>query len=162
MTMIRLFDRSAALEYARKWALLRNPAYYDFDPIGGDCTNFISQCIFAGAGVMNYTPDVGWYYSTLSDRAAAWTSVKYIYRFLTQNLGAGPFAEPVSLDSVLPGDIIQLGTADGDFYHSCITVALRSGMPFIAAHTNDVYDVPLSAYRFGAVRCLRIKGVRYY
>ena len=33
------------LDYAQKWALSRNPAYYNFDDIGGDCTNFVSQCL---------------------------------------------------------------------------------------------------------------------
>ncbi|MBP3352092.1 MAG: amidase domain-containing protein [Lachnospiraceae bacterium] len=48
------YNRTAAVYYARKWALGRNPAYYDFEEVGGDCTNFASQCIYAGAGVMNY------------------------------------------------------------------------------------------------------------
>ena len=55
------YNRNAAYEYARKWAFKRNPAYYDFSEIGGDCTNFASQCIYAGAGVMNYTPTFGFF-----------------------------------------------------------------------------------------------------
>ena len=38
------YNRTAAVDYARKWALKRNPAYYNFDSVGGDCTNFASQC----------------------------------------------------------------------------------------------------------------------
>ena len=55
------YDREAAVAYARRFALSRNPAYYDFSDLGGDCTNFASQCIYAGAGIMNYTPTFGWY-----------------------------------------------------------------------------------------------------
>ena len=40
------YDRKAAVEYADYWAYRRNPKYYAFDDIGGDCTNFVSQCIF--------------------------------------------------------------------------------------------------------------------
>ena len=47
------YDRRRAVEYALRWALSRNPEYYDFEDIGGDCTNFVSQCLFAGCGVMN-------------------------------------------------------------------------------------------------------------
>ena len=65
---IKEYDRAAALAYARKWALGRNPAYYDFSRIGGDCTNFASQCIFAGAGEMNFTPTFGWFYRSANDR----------------------------------------------------------------------------------------------
>jgi hypothetical protein len=32
------YNREATVAYAREWALTRNPAYYDFEEIGGDCT----------------------------------------------------------------------------------------------------------------------------
>ena len=67
------YDRAAAVEYALTWAFRRNPAYYDFSEIGGDCTNFASQCVYAGSGVMNYTPDVGWYYINVNNRSPSWT-----------------------------------------------------------------------------------------
>ncbi len=71
------YDRASAVAYARYWALSRNPAYYDFENLGGDCTNFASQSICAGAKVMNFTPDTGWYYRSAADRAAAWSGVQY-------------------------------------------------------------------------------------
>lgn len=43
------YNRENAIQYTKKWAYSRNPKYYDFDSIGGDCTNFVSQCIFAGS-----------------------------------------------------------------------------------------------------------------
>ena len=49
------YDRQKVIEYAKKWAFSRNPRYYNFDSVGGDCTSFVSQCIFVGANVMNYT-----------------------------------------------------------------------------------------------------------
>ena len=55
------YRREAAVEYAKKWAMGRNPRYLDFENFGGDCTNFASQCIYAGSGIMNYTPVMGWY-----------------------------------------------------------------------------------------------------
>jgi hypothetical protein len=74
----RGYDRESAVQYARRWALGRNPAYYDFENIGGDCTNFVSQCLYAGAGIMNYTPVYGWYFNSLSDRTASWSGVEYL------------------------------------------------------------------------------------
>ncbi|MBQ2742544.1 MAG: amidase domain-containing protein, partial [Oscillospiraceae bacterium] len=35
------YNRLYAVRYARRWAFRRNPAYYNFDEIGGDCTNFV-------------------------------------------------------------------------------------------------------------------------
>ena len=114
------YDRIQAVSYARKWAFSRNPAYYNFNRLGGDCTNFASQCLFAGVGVMNFTPDLGWYYLSLNDRAAAWTGVEYFYNFLIGNRvgvgdGRGPFAEECGLDGLEIGDFIQLGNETGGF-----------------------------------------------
>ena len=39
------YDRQKAIKYAKVWAYFRNPNYYNFDNIGGDCTNYISQCM---------------------------------------------------------------------------------------------------------------------
>ena len=66
-----IYDRGKAVAYAHKWAFGRNPAYYDFEEIGGDCTNFASQCLRAGGGVMNFTPTFGWYYVNAARRAPA-------------------------------------------------------------------------------------------
>lgn len=79
------YNRANAVAYAKKWAYGRNPKYYDFSDLGGDCTNFASQCIYAGSGVMNYTPTYGWYYISVNNRAPAWTGVDELYRFLTTN-----------------------------------------------------------------------------
>ena len=153
------YDREAAVAYARKWALGRNPAYYDFEDIGGDCTNFASQCIYAGAGQMNYTPVMGWFYNSVSDRSAAWTGVEYLYRFLTTNRSVGPYAHVVPRHLAMPGDIVQLGTATGDFYHSPVIVSVAPVI-MVCAHTYDALDRPLSSYNYENIRFLHIDGVR--
>ena len=160
------YDRVSAVAYARRWAFARNPAYYNFNALGGDCTNFASQCLFAGAGVENYTKELGWYYKTLSDRAAAWTGVEYFYQFLTDNAqgvgdGAGPYAEEIPLSRLEIGDFVQLGTVAGDYYHTPIVVGFDSrGTPLCAAHSNDAFNRPLSTWSYGRIRCLHILGVR--
>ena len=153
------YNRAAAVAYARRWALDRNPAYYDFENIGGDCTNFTSQCIYAGARIMNFTPVTGWYYRSVSDRAPAWTDVDYLYKFLVNNRSVGPYAHEVSQREVLPGDIVQLGTLNGDFYHSPIITAVTPTI-LVAAHTYDALDRPLSSYIYETARFLHIDGVR--
>lgn len=160
-SMITLeYDRAAVLQYARKWAFGRNPKYYDFNDIGGDCTNFASQCIYAGAKVMNYTPTFGWYYISTNDRSPSWTGVEYLYNFLIGNSGVGPFAEATTLDKLKVGDIIQLGKATGDFYHSPVVVGFSHGDILVAAHTYDAFNRPLSSYSFDRARGIHILGVR--
>ena len=154
------YNRENAVAYAKKWAFGRNPAYYNFNLIGGDCTNFASQCIYAGAEVMNFTPVTGWYYKSVNDRSPSWTGVEYLYNFLTANEGVGPFAKEVPLSELEPGDIVQLGTSTGDYYHSPVVVAVRNGMLFVAAHTNDAFNRPLSSYNFAKARGIHILGVR--
>ncbi len=151
-------DIDAELKYARRWALSRNPAYYDFDSLGGDCTNFVSQCICAGGAVMNYTRDLGWYYISPRDRAAAWSGVEYFYRFMTGNKGEGPFGEQVSISQAQPCDVVQLGSAQG-YYHSLFVINTQNGVR-VAAHSNDVYGKPLYDYDFDRARCIRILGAR--
>ena len=153
------YDRAAAVAYARKWALKRNPAYYDFQLLGGDCTNFASQCIYAGAGVMNYTPDTGWYYISPSNRAPAWTGVEFLHDFLITNRGAGPFAEEVGEREAMPGDIVQLAGRNLDWYHTLVIVSITPEIR-VAAHTYDALDKRLMDYYFSYARFLHIAGVR--
>lgn len=154
------YKEQAAVAYAKRWAFDRNPAFYDFSRIGGDCTNFASQCIYAGAGVMNHTPVSGWFYKSINDRAPAWTGVEYLYRFLVNNGGFGPFAEETTLDKLKVGDIVQLGRATGDFYHSPVVIGFSDGEILVAAHSYDVFGVPLSSYVFERTRGIHILGVR--
>lgn len=156
--MAKTYDRTAAVAYARRWALSRNPAYYDFEDLGGDCTNFASQCIFAGAGVMNYTPVTGWFYRTANDRTASWTGVEFLYNFLTANEGPGPFAREVPESEAQPGDVVQLGGRNG-FYHCPVIIATEPRI-LVAAHSYDALDRPLSSYVYEKARFLHILGVR--
>ena len=153
------YDRDAAVAYARRWALSRNPLYYDFEDIGGDCTNFASQCLFAGAGVMNFTPVTGWYYVSANDRTVSWTGVEYLFDFLTHNEGPGPRASVVPKSAAQPGDIVQLGGPEGRFYHSPVIVAVSPSI-LMCAHTYDALARPLDTYVFARARFLHVEGVR--
>ena len=95
------YDRRAAVAYAHQWAYGRNPDFYDYEEIGGDCTNFASQCIFAGCGIMNFTPTYGWYYITANQKAPAWTGVPFLWNFLTRKtFSVGPVGEPAALEEL--------------------------------------------------------------
>lgn len=158
------YNRADAVGYAHKWAYSRNPLFYNFDKIGGDCTNFASQVLFAGCKTMNYDKERGWYYKSLSDRSASWTGVKYFADFLLGNKGAGPYAAVCELSELEPGDIIQLATVKDFFHHSPVVVEI-AGAPsldtiLVAAHTYDCDYQPLSAYEIKKMRPLHILGCR--
>ena len=153
------YNRLLATKYARAWALGRNPAYMDYTPYGGDCTSFASQCLYAGAGVMNNTPNTGWYYIAPGKYSPAWSGVKFFHRFLTENRGAGPFGTGVALAEILPADFIQLGNHDR-FFHTLFVLSNENGVITVAAHTKDSLDRPLSTYSYERVRPIHILGVR--
>lgn len=154
------YDRRSAVEYARTWAYRRNPEFYNFDGLGGDCTNFVSQCLLAGSSIMNYRPVTGWFYRSANDRTASWTGVEYLYRFLTENEGVGPYAREAEIEELEEGDLVQLGRATGDFYHTPIIVGRPGSNPLVAAHTYDAFNKPLYGYYFERLRGIKILGVR--
>ena len=155
------YNREAAISYAERWALRRNPNYYNFDGIGGDCTNFASQCLYAGSGVMNYTKDVGWYYNSPFDRAAAWSGAQYFYNFIVRNKSVGPTAVVEKIENLQIGDFIQLH--DGiEFYHTLIITGFSGNEPLISAHTADAYMRPLGTYTFAKPHGLHITGVNVW
>ena len=158
------YNRQAAVAYAHRWAYHRNPDFYNFDELGGDCTNFASQCLYAGSGVMDYTPTFGWYYNSQYSRAPAWTGVPFFYNFLTRKKeGPGPVGKEAALDQIQPGDFVQLRFTPGPFAHNPVIVAAGSPLSLenilVAAHTEDADYRPLSTYPIFEVRFLHILGV---
>ena len=153
------YDRDAAVRYAHQWAYGRNPQYYNYDDLGGDCTNFASQCLYAGAPVMNHTPTFGWYYYDANRKAPAWTGVEYLYNFLTRGFPTlGPFAKEVSAREMLPGDVVQLSFDGVRFQHSPVVVQAGEGDLLVAAHTDDADYRPLNTYSYVSVRFLHVLG----
>ncbi len=155
------YDREAAVEYARKWAYGYNPDFYNFDAIGGDCTNFVSQCLYAGGLEMNYTPIYGWYYVNVNNRTASWTGVNELYEFLITNRSIGPRARLVPLRELEIGDLVQFDFGgDGSFDHTPIIVDVGMRTPdtiLVAAHSCPALDRPLNTYNYRNIRCLHIE-----
>lgn len=160
------YDRARAVEYARRWALSRNPLFIDFTGRGGDCTSFVSQCVFAGCGVMNYTETFGWYYISPTDRAPAWSGVDEFFNFMTgapdfvaENGGTGPRGFDVTeAEQIEIGDVIQLQNSRGEFYHSLLISEITDDDILVCAHSDDALDRPISTYNFTALRVIHIEN----
>lgn len=167
MIVSKPYDRERAVEYAKKWALSRNPLFFDFTGGGGNCTNFVSQCLLAGGLVADPTETFGWYYNSLNERAPAWTGVTEFYEFLCgigdfapKNTRRGPFASEVGRERVEIGDVVQLADMRGRFYHSLLVSGFSTnGDILVCAQSNDALDRPLSTYNFAAARFLHIDGI---
>lgn len=159
------YNRENAIKYAHRWAYARNPSYYDYEKLGGDCTNFASQCIFAGAGVMNRQKTGGWYYRNANDKSPSWTGVEFLGSFLLRKTkGPGPYAVEVGIQEIMPGDIVQLSFNGNSFQHTPVVV--ETGRPprpeniLVAAHSINCDNRPLNTYTYKKIRFLHIVSVR--
>lgn len=153
------YNREKVYEYAKKWAYSRSPQYYNYDAIGGDCTNFVSQCIFAGCNKMNYNKNDGWYYINGNNKSPSWTGVEFLYNFLIHNKGDGPSGKETTIDKLDIGDIIQLNFDGNKFSHSLIVIqnAENINNTLVATHTFDTFGKKVLDYNFYSYRCIHIE-----
>lgn len=158
------YNRANVVNYARKWAYSRNPKYYNFDSIGGDCTNFVSQCIFAGCNVMNYSKENGWYYINGNNKSPSWTGVQFLYNFICNNELVGPYGKECSQSNIEIGDIAQLSFNGITYEHSLVIVKIinKNNLSdiFTASHTFDSYERKISSYNFKKIRFIHLIGAR--
>lgn len=161
MLATRPYQRENALMYARRYAFSQNPVFGNFAEIGGNCTNFVSQCIYAGSCIMNYKPVLGWYYISLDARSPSWTSVRYFYEFMISNEDVGPYGREVGADEIEVGDVIQLAKTGEGYYHTLLVVGFEGEDILVAAQTNNAFARPLSSYPNDYERYIKILGVRF-
>ena len=160
MLVTKAYERDRAVEYAAKWAFDRNPLFTDYTGIGGNCTNFVSQAVYAGSCTMNFTPVYGWYFLSDRERTASWTGVEFFYNFIVGNRGVGPFGREADIETLLVGDVIQLAREREGYYHTLLVVGQTEGETLVAAQSDDAFNRPLSSYNYDYARGIHIEGVR--
>lgn len=166
------YDRKSAAGYAMKWALSRNTAYKDYEEWGGDCTNFISQCVHAGGIPFDNNGNnilKQWYWYSDMSRTPSWTAAEPFYKYIIGNNSSnthnfGIYAEEVDYYDLEIGDIVQLVYEDNLAYHTMIVSDIILDGDFlvdylICQHTYDLLNYPLSL-KVGEKRYIKIFG--YY
>lgn len=175
------YDRGAARTYADTWGNWNDPDHHrnqrfnDYENIGGDCTNFASQVIYAGAPQMDHTG--GYLHQWFNDgnwvHSATWTAVSPLYDYLTNNTGTGPYGNNSSMCNMVWGDVVQLygippGHTSPSWAHSVVVVSSHSPQRcwdpsyiWVNAHSADVHHYPLSNYSWAtSMRYISIGGWR--
>ena len=155
---LRPYNREAAVAYARRWALSRNPAFTDYEHMGGNCTNFASQVLYAGG--MPFVTSAShaggnWYWFSDRSRSPSWTSARYLRDFMmNHNLPEkgprpGIVARYVGFGELEPGDLVLKYM--GDTLTHTMIVTERLYYPdgtvrdyLIAQNSYDLLDYPLS------------------
>lgn len=163
MLKINKYNRILAKDYALKYALTKNPKFFDYTNQGGNCTNYISQCVYAGAPKMQVGVN-GWYYFSPANTSVSWANVEPFYNFITTNQGIGPFAKESPLEMCEIGDIIQLKfNYKTNYSHALVVTKIvnksLSGI-YVCANTRDIKEVPVSYYTFEKFRLIHILGYR--
>lgn len=153
------YDREAAVDYAKEWALSHNE-HYKIKNGCGEGTSFASQCLYSGAGVMNTSREAGWYYSSEKDVSPSWTDSELLYKYLVGKSRKGPFAVQTAAQAACEGDLVQFGDCDGSFYHTAVITKIYGGKIFVCAHADNAYMRPVTSYRAPSVRFLHIIGTR--
>ncbi|HHW43940.1 hypothetical protein GFC01_09680 [Desulfofundulus thermobenzoicus] len=162
-----IYDREGAARYADKYAGLAwgagndhqyNSRYRDLNGQGGDCTNFVSQCLGDKEGG-RLPMDGAWYYRY--DRnggsgSRAWVQTEafaswLLYSGRSQRIARGTFPElnqPAgrfprgAVGELQKGDVIGY-EEKGHIEHFAIVVGTDSrGYPLVNAHTVDRYHCP--------------------
>ena len=162
------FDKTKAVEYAHKWALARNPDFLDFDELGGDCTNYISQILLAGGCQMDRTPVYGWYYINGNEKSPSWTGVEQLYNYLTKEKEHGIIAKEINAEEAEAGDIVQFSFNGRNFQHTpfIVEISRSADAPFsydsikICAHSFDSQNRALDTYQWRNIRFIRILGYK--
>lgn len=153
------YSRSAAVKYAVSYAVKPNPLYRYFAVHrdgGGDCSNFVSQCLNAGGAPMVYGKFLPWWYSTNGTYipskhtwSLSWSVANSLYWFLrsrgTSNSKGLRGIEIQNIEGLEPGDIIQYENSSGTIYHSAIVTAFtyEKGIrePLISQHSFNALNI---------------------
>ncbi|HZT85456.1 MAG TPA: amidase domain-containing protein, partial [Gaiellaceae bacterium] len=156
------YDGAAAAGYADTYWQSFNPAWPSFANSGGDCTNFVSQALYAGGIGMRpsptYSGGAAWYMVKKRNRwsyAASWVNAQDQSIFLLQHLpgvvqvasyyGLAPGA--TAADHAQQGDVVLHDwNNDGVYDHEAIITSSDGTNPdgtinwdLVDAHTNNRY-----------------------
>ncbi len=111
-----------------------NPAYPHYAGQGGDCANFVSQCLYAGG----FPTSGSWKSGTF-----AWINCVYQINYFRSY---GTYVANPTEEDIRPGSLIYFNyypSLNGAWYHVIICVGQNSaGTPVINGHTYDRYRVP--------------------
>ncbi len=152
--MITPYQPNLGIEYAKKYYLYGNPNFYKATV---DCTNFVSQCIWAAYG--GWSPFMteeevrknikdgyrmakgsytwGWYANQWSG-SRAWENVDYLWSFMTYQKEKGPKATGynsgklytgVNPAEIQLGDVVQFSLNGWDYHHTAYVIAVDKNNP---------------------------------
>ena len=158
------FNRESCRDYADEycgvtWAsgnkAKYNKKYTNFTGSGGNCTNYVSQCL-ANKDGGNIPTDCTWYFlESKQEGSAAWLNAAgfkdyILYSGKGKIIKKADFAKALVplengitvFDNLYVGDIISYASDNKVVHNAIITGFDSKGYPLINSHTVDRYRVP--------------------
>ena len=140
------YNVSNAVAYADKYCINYNSAYNSYKGRGGDCANFVSQCLYNGG----FPQDSTWY-----KHSVAWINVmKQIAHFKKY----GSFMS-ANNGNILTGNPIYFDwNGDSTYDHATICVGRNnSGVPILDSHTKDLYHATWNNWSFSKAATIQLR-----
>lgn len=165
------FDRSKALDYAKKWVNKRNSEWHTYD---ANCQNYVSQVLYAGGIPMDYKGSAKNYLQWKADGSYnerenekglvyTWTYVPYFYEYAKNNTGYGLCATvDENLYYAEAGDPILVGSINF-LRHALISVGAYKKNDkvvdiLVNSNTVDLENYPMSAYVYPYASLVKVYG----
>lgn len=163
---IGTYSRYTASNYAVTYYLNYNSAYFNYNGSGGDCTNFVSQALYAGSQVegAESDPDGWWYNGSLSPKSGtAWRHSVWHEPWLKNNGRGYSVTQATSLDA---GDVIyydwnDAGTATD---HTVMVTAysVPGNVPLVTMHNPDMVHVYWDTWMSADIKPFNAYFLRMY
>jgi hypothetical protein len=121
------YNRTAAVSYANTWKNGVNPNFWQESQ---DCTNFVSQSVYAGTNHVMSTPNDyynKWYFDAYTKTGSyPWINVGGFYSFITSNSGRGPvgYSSGSYMCYLTGGDAIVMQYTSGGWRHAVLVKSI--------------------------------------
>ena len=134
------YNRSKAAKYAQDYAKSYNPNYPNYNNAGGDCTNFVSQCVYDGGMPMRIgSTDAYWYYNS-SGRSPSWTGADYFMRHWTKVRSSSYYGRAYEVRIYTRDYILNNRATFGSFLSLGDIVQVLNGVDSKASHSIIVSE----------------------
>ena len=167
--MLNRYNRIGAVNYAIKYALQPNKEYKYFQSInedGGDCTNFVSQCLKAGGASMDYNEHRPWWYNTKQGTASmCWAIAHSLYWYLRTNQSMNRAGikglEVEGISELEIGDVVFYENYQNTIFHAAIITSFINTngniVPRISQHSyNQLNESYIKNYEYKKAHFLKI------
>ena len=166
------YDRQAAASYAAQYCLTRNSAYTNYDELGGNNQNFVSQVLRAGGIPNDTTGNWKWKYygddvdetERAAGRTPSWVGAYYFYNYAISNYDSG-LASTVGANffAAEGGDVLMTGPEKDLFNTSYVVLSTceEDGAVFeilLGSNSVDRENWPMTACFAPYVTMIKVQG----